>query len=239
MSTPQPDDRDPFNIRRPKVYEINGWRRLVFLPFACLLYVYQSTLRFRVSERERELLRRTPRPRLLVSWHNRGLVGPAMFARLLQADRITVLVSASRMAAWQAEFFTWQHFRVVRGSSTRRSIQGTLGMLRSIREGHDAAVAPDGPSGPLYSFKPGAVAMARKARVPMLLMIPSARAAFHLNGWDRHFVPWPFARVEVRIRVVRPDDPVWGGTDEEVAREIRRVCLEMTRDHFNVGLHEH
>ncbi len=234
MNPSKQDDQDPFNTKRPIVYEIRGWRRALFLPFAGLLRLYLLTLRFRVAGAERPLLQAPPRPRLLVMWHNRGLVAPIVFNRLLQPERITVMVSPSKMAAWQAAFFEFLRVRVVRGSSTRRSIQGTLEVLRSIRQGQDAAMAPDGPSGPLYSFKPGAVAMARKARVPMLLIMPNTARACHLKGWDRHFVPWPFARIEVRLRVVGPEDPVWEKTDDEVAIELRRVCLEMTGDRFNV-----
>ena len=234
MNPRNPDDHDPFNTKRPTVYHISGWRRLVLLPFSGLLYLYLLTLRFRITEEDRQLLRGSSRPRLLVLWHNRGLIAPMVFHRLLDPSYITIMVSPSKMAAWQAAFYELLRLNVVRGSSTRRSIQGTLETLRSIRQGNDAGMAPDGPSGPLYSFKAGSVAMARRLGVPMLLMMPNTACAFHLKGWDRHLVPWPFARITVRLKAVLPGDPIWENSDAAVARELRRVCLEMTEDRFNV-----
>jgi lysophospholipid acyltransferase (LPLAT)-like uncharacterized protein len=175
---------------------------------------------------------------MIVVWHNRSLVAPEMFRRFFDPSRIACLISPSRMAAWEVDYFRRFHLRAIRGSTTRRSIQAAREILQQLRAGNDIGISPDGPSGPLYTFRPGAVALARKAGVPLLLAIPNCRKAFRLKTWDRHMIPCPFARIEVAIRAIQPDDPVWEGPDAQIAAHARKVCLEITRDPFQVDPHE-
>ena len=82
------------------------------------------------------------------------------------------------------------------------------------------------------------VAIFKIAAVPILLLVPNARAALRLPTWDRHLVPLPFARIDLAARAILPDDPVWQEPDAAVAAHARRVCLELTRDPFQIDRHE-
>jgi lysophospholipid acyltransferase (LPLAT)-like uncharacterized protein len=239
LAMPASDNpHDPFNTRRPAVHELEGWRRLALPALALPLQAYGRSWRIRLDAPSAEVLAAVPAPRLIIVWHNRSLPAPEVFRRCLDPSRIACLISPSRMAAWEAGFFRRFHLRVVRGSSTRRSIQAAREILRELRAGNDAGISPDGPSGPLYCFRPGAVAIARKAAVPILLLVPNARAALRLPTWDRHLVPLPFARIDLAARAILPDDPVWREHDDAVAAHARRVCLELTRDPFQIDRHE-
>jgi len=238
MTRPAPDQHDPFNTRRPDVHELTGWRWILFYPAALGLWLYFLTWRFRIDAPDRRILESTPGPRLVVSWHNRSLVMPQLLRRILDPSKLFCLISPSRMAAWEVAFFDLFGLRVVRGSTTRRSIQAAIEILRALRRGDDAGISPDGPSGPLYAFQKGAVTLARKAGVPLIILVPNCRAAWRLRTWDRHLVPLPFARIRIRIRAVMPDDPVWNQSDEAVSAQLRRVCLEMTEDPFTMNDHE-
>ncbi|MFO7725856.1 MAG: DUF374 domain-containing protein [Oceanipulchritudo sp.] len=233
MKAPR-SNHDPFNTHRPAVHDLRGWRRLVFYPPAWSLQLYFRSLRFRLDPGSRELLRAIPPPRILVIWHNRSLVAPEMFRRFFDPTRIACLISPSRMAAWEVAFFKQFHLRAIRGSTTRRSIQAVREMFQLLREGNDIGISPDGPSGPLYSFQQGAVAIARKAGVPLLFPVPNCRAACRLRTWDRHLVPLPFARIDLPFRAILPDDPVWNESNAAVAARARQVCLELTRDPFQI-----
>ena len=232
------DSLDPFNTRRPKVYKLGFLQKLAFYPAAFFLLLYFRTWRISLDRESREILARIPSPRLIVSWHNRSLVMPEVLRRFFHPDQVSCLISPSRMAAWEVAFFRLFNLRIVRGSTTRRSIQAARDMLRESKAGYDVGITPDGPSGPLYSFKPGSVAIARRAGIPLLIVIPNARSARRLKTWDRHLVPWPFARIEVAIRVIPVNDPVWESDLAKVAGHVRQVCLEITRDPFHIDPHE-
>jgi lysophospholipid acyltransferase (LPLAT)-like uncharacterized protein len=235
---PSAHAHDPFNTRRPEVHELRGWRRVVLWPVAVLLQLYFRTWRIRLDADSAEALAATGPPRLIVVWHNRSLPMPEVFRRRFDPARVTCLISPSRMAAWEVAFFRRFRLRVVRGSTTRRSIPAAIELLRALRAGHDVGISPDGPSGPLYSFQPGAVAIARKAAVPLLLVIPNCRAALRLPTWDRHLVPLPFARIDLAVRSIPADDPLWCAPNAAVAARARQVCLEISRDPFQVDADE-
>lgn len=232
MVNKQLDKRDPFNTSRPVVYKLSGPQWLVFYPLAWILWLYFRSLRIRAETAEQAGLAAIPNPRMVIMWHNRSLVSCEVIRRLMRIEQFSALISPSRMAAWEVALFEFMKMKVIRGSTTRRSIQAGIEILRLLRQGGDVGISPDGPSGPLYSFQSGAVKLARSAGVPVVVLVPNCRFARRLRTWDRHLVPYPFAEVRVRIRVIATNDRVWELPDEEAAQEIKRVCLEMTEDPF-------
>ena len=59
-------------------------------------------------------------------------------------------------------------------------------------------ITPDGPRGPRFKFKPGAILLAQMSGRPMLpLAYAASRAA--LVHWDRFVLPLPFARIAIAI----------------------------------------
>jgi lysophospholipid acyltransferase (LPLAT)-like uncharacterized protein len=74
----------------------------------------------------------------------------------------------------------------------------SLELARLGREGASPVVSPDGPFGPYRRAKPGALIVAREARIPIQPWAVAARPSIRLNGrWDRHIVPLPFCRLRV------------------------------------------
>jgi len=191
-----------------------------------------------VDEPSREVLDTSTPPRILATWHNRSFATPAVVARLTDPAKVACLISPSKMAAWEVALFKFLNYKVVRGSTTRRSVQAGIELLRALREGNDVGITPDGPSGPLYAFQPGTAAIARKASSPTLFFGMNCRTAIRLNTWDRHMIPLPFSRIEVRIQKIDSTDPVWSGQPESTTIELRRVCLEVTEDPFKVSGYE-
>ena len=232
MNLPRPENHDPFNTERPVVFTLGLWQKVVFYPLAVVVVLYMRSWRIRIDGTARKELDMVARPRMLVAWHNRSLVSGEIVRRLLDHRRIATLISPSRMAAWEAALFRMLGFKVIRGSTTRRSIHASIEILRSLKDGDDVAVTPDGPSGPLYSFRSGATALACRAGVPLLLFASRCSSARRLKTWDRHMLPYPFATVHVSIKAIKPDDPVWRKPIAEVTAQIRKEYLEMTDDPF-------
>ena len=71
-----------------------------------------------------------------------------------------------------------------------------------LRAGHDIGITPDGPRGPCYDFKPGGVIVARRARVPVLLLGAEFESVWRLKSWDGFCIPQPFSRVRIRCEQV-------------------------------------
>lgn len=118
--------------------------------------------------------------------------------------------------------------RVIRGSSTHtgaRALRDYYQLL--VRDEVSPVITPDGPRGPRFRFKPGAIVLAQISGRPLVPMAYAASRAWFVS-WDRFVIPWPFARIAIAIGApVRvPADLQRGDT---VAMEAlqRRLELEM------------
>lgn len=234
--SPRADSSSAKAFQTDQVFQVTGLRYwLVFLPIAWLLKLYYSTLRWEMDAEDAKALKDQSRPILFVIWHNRSLLVPAIYQRFRCPERFTCLISPSKAAAWEARFFESYGIHCARGSSSRRSIQATREMLQAHRNGNDIGISPDGPSGPLYQMKRGAVMMARKTQSPLLMMGAESRAAIRLKTWDRHFIPLPFAKIRIRARMVESAE-IFGADndadDSEAAARLSQRLMELTRDNF-------
>ena len=89
---------------------------------------------------------------------------------------------------------------VVRGSSGRDGLEALQEMIQRVRSqpGFGAGLAVDGSRGPRGHVQGGIVRMARWTGGRILPMTASAnRGWIFRRSWDRTFLPFPFARVEI------------------------------------------
>ncbi|MGI9234721.1 MAG: lysophospholipid acyltransferase family protein [Woeseiaceae bacterium] len=133
-------------------------------------------------------------------WHQHHLLGSSLIRSWVKRGfRACFLVSASvdgevpdRIArAWGAE--------VIRGSANRSGALALRDMQRMMKAGYSIITTADGPRGPQYEFKIGAILMARIAAVPILPIACAAERAWYLDRWDNFMVPKPFSRVVLAI----------------------------------------
>jgi lysophospholipid acyltransferase (LPLAT)-like uncharacterized protein len=67
-----------------------------------------------------------------------------------------------------------------------------------VREGISPVITPDGPKGPPWVFKGGALMLAQLSQRPIIPMSYYASRAWHA-GWDDFVIPQPFARIVIAI----------------------------------------
>lgn len=135
-------------------------------------------------------------PCIWVGWHGAVLVTLGLHRRL-RARPVTsfspVGVSGEAMMAWLRVF----NVRPVPITGT--TFDGI--MLRRLREaianGSDILIAADGPAGPRWQAKPGALWLGSVAGVPVIPVGAAGSPAIKLPRWDRHLVPMPGARLSV------------------------------------------
>ncbi len=131
-------------------------------------------------------------------WHNRFIVMPYIYRFFLKRSRIAVIVSQSRDGALVDGFLSRYGFRTVRGSSSRGGRRAMLGLVRSLRDGWDAAVTPDGPRGPRYRVQNGIITVAAATGVPIVPVSYSSSLRFIFRGsWDHFRLPLPASRIRV------------------------------------------
>jgi lysophospholipid acyltransferase (LPLAT)-like uncharacterized protein len=112
---------------------------------------------------------------------------------------------------------------VIRGSSTHTGARALRDYYQALaHEGVSPAITPDGPRGPPWKFKPGAVLLAQLSGRPMIPLSFAASRAWKIK-WDRFVIPKPFSRIVIAV-----GEPVYvpKGLD---AAGLERLELDMER----------
>jgi hypothetical protein len=133
------------------------------------------------------------RPFIFALWHSRIL--PLLY--LHRNEAVVLLISRHRDGGHLATLAERWGYQFVRGSSKRGGEVGLLGIVRALKEGAVVAVTPDGPRGPAQRIKPGIVAAAQHADVPIVPATARPARAWVLGTWDRMCIPKPFTAIEV------------------------------------------
>jgi lysophospholipid acyltransferase (LPLAT)-like uncharacterized protein len=139
-----------------------------------------------------------------VYWHQHQLFCVRFL--LEQRDRGLVLgflISPSVDGEMPAMIAQRAGAHVLRGSSNKTGARALRDYYVALQQGVSPAITPDGPSGPRFEFKPGAVLLAQLSGRPILPLAFAASRAWRFTAWDRFVLPWPFARVVVAVGVPR------------------------------------
>jgi lysophospholipid acyltransferase (LPLAT)-like uncharacterized protein len=88
---------------------------------------------------------------------------------------------------------------VIRGSSTATGARALRDYYEAlVKQGVSPVITPDGPRGPRFEFKPGAILLAQMSGRPVLPMAYAATRAW-LIKWDKFVLPVPFSRIAIAI----------------------------------------
>jgi lysophospholipid acyltransferase (LPLAT)-like uncharacterized protein len=197
-----------------------GWRdRLIIraadLFFFTLIRMICATCRWEAHGAEHlEAIHGGGRRAIFTFWHV-CIFGATWFWR---KRGIVVMSSTSRDAEYTARFIKRFGYGAARGSATRGSRQAMAEMADCLLSGLDVAFTIDGPRGPAYQAKPGAVTLARHTGQAILPFHVAASRYWELPSWDRLQIPRPFARAAVFI-----------GEPITVARHAGRDEVEATQ----------
>ncbi len=88
---------------------------------------------------------------------------------------------------------------VIRGSSTHTGARSLRDYYQAlVKDNQSPVITPDGPKGPRFKFKPGAILLAQMSGRPILPMAYAA-SRVSLVKWDKFVIPWPFSRIVIAI----------------------------------------
>jgi lysophospholipid acyltransferase (LPLAT)-like uncharacterized protein len=176
--------RDPKSIRRAAqvaAFIARGWK-------LTLRYAYRPLTTYLGNDRP-ELIGNAQY--IYAFWHEHLFMPACVYGR----PDTAVLIGQhadGEIIAQVAERFG---FRVVRGSTTRG---GTAALLQMLRKGWGArhlAITPDGPRGPRRKCQFGAVYLASRTGLPIVVGGFGFSHCWRAGSWDRFAVPLPFSRV--------------------------------------------
>src|SRR5215467_8526471 len=162
---------------------------------------------------------------IYVFWHDRIFLTTYWWRK----RRIVVMTSRSFDGEYIARFIQRFGYGAVRGSSTRGAVGAVVEMARLMRAGCTTAFTIDGPKGPRYIAKMGAVLLAKKTGHPILPVTMALQSFWTTPSWDLFQIPKPFTRAHV---YVAPPIYVPADADEETLA-AKRDELQEVLDHLN------
>ncbi len=185
-----------------------------------LIGLLAKTIRFQYQGEEhyRNILEKGQHP-IYALWHDRIV----LCSYYLRKRKIVAMTSLSLDGEYIARLIQLQGNGAVRGSSTRGGVKGLVEMIRLAKQGASMCFIVDGPKGPRYVAKEGAVLLAKKAGMPILPLSVEVKHFRETKGWDKMQVARPFTRGKVFV-----GEPIYVPADAEV--ESKRQELQAALD---------
>ena len=191
--------------------------------FYLFITLIGKTVRFEVEGWENfQKIEESGHQPIYTFWHNKIFPGTYYFR-----DRgIVIVTSQSFDGEYIARFIQRFGYGAVRGSSTRGGLGALIEAIRCMKEGKPAGFTVDGPKGPRYEAKTGAVILAKKTGNPMMPFTVQAKKYWEIGSWDRLQIPKPFtsAKIIIGTPIYVPAD-----ADEEMV-EGKRLELQRSLD---------
>ena len=78
------------------------------------------------------------------------------------------------------------------GSTNRNAARVLIQAIKTIKEGYDIGITPDGPKGPRHEVADGIIVMAQKTKAKIVLVEIKPTKFWQLNSWDKFIIPKPF-----------------------------------------------
>jgi lysophospholipid acyltransferase (LPLAT)-like uncharacterized protein len=126
----------------------------------------------------------------------------------------------------------------IRGSASHTGARALRDYYEAlVKQGVSPSITPDGPKGPRFVFKPGAILLSQMSQRPMLPLAFAASRAW-LIAWDKFVIPWPFSRIVIAVgkpvqvpRTLKPE--ALEALQKDMAAELKRL-FTVARDELKV-----
>ena len=134
--------------------------------------------------------------------------------------------SRSRDGEYIARFIQRFGYGAARGSSSKGAGRALAEMVECMENGIDVAFTIDGPRGPVYVAKDGAVILARHTGHAILPFHITMARCVQAPSWDRLQIPLPFTRAVMLI-----GEPIYVSRDgDEDEARAKQALLQSRLD---------
>jgi lysophospholipid acyltransferase (LPLAT)-like uncharacterized protein len=191
-----------------------------------LVSLWTRTLRVRYLGVEQRVHKLPRRPTgIFVFWHQRMLA----FAGVFQHTGFRVIVSQHGDGEMIARIVEGLGMQAIRGSTTRGGVHALREILRDSDRDVQIAITPDGPRGPRFAFREGAIYLASRSGLALFPVAVSFASYISLPTWDGFIIPRPFTRTVMRLgeKIVVPPD-IEREEIEKLRSEAERRLRELT-----------
>lgn len=134
-------------------------------------------------------------PVIFAFWHADLLMQPYLYTQFRKVPKANVLISEHFDGKIIAAVIAFFGLGTIRGSTTRGGAKVLIQGLKSLEEGYDIGITPDGPKGPRYTIANGIVVMAQKRNTKVIIFHCRPSSYWQLSSWDKFVIPKPFGEL--------------------------------------------
>jgi lysophospholipid acyltransferase (LPLAT)-like uncharacterized protein len=136
---------------------------------------------------------------IIACWHSDLLMIP-IYRHIRPHRSASAIISQHKDGEIVAKVLSYLSIKSLRGSTRKGARKVLLEAFRAIRTGDEIQISPDGPKGPRYHINDGAVALAQKGHLPIMIIGYRADRYWQLKSWDKFVIPKPFAKIDFYIQ---------------------------------------
>ena len=154
-------------------------------------------------------------------WHGDLLMQPFNYKNFKSEGTVKGMISEHRDGEAIRKTVEYLGIGSLSGSSTRGGVKALIGAIKSLKNGIDIAITPDGPKGPIYSIADGVVMIAQKTNKKILPFSCIPSKYWQIKSWDKFIIPKPFGQIDFYIG--EPIDVMGMNMDEAKALILERM----------------
>lgn len=171
-------------------------------------------------------------------WHQHLMAGvPYLLGKRALGMKLGFMISPSVDGEVGAMAARRLGGHVVRGSSSYTGARALRDFYLAVaKENVSLLITPDGPRGPRYQAKSGALMIAQLAGKPIVPISYAASRVFKLRAWDRFILPLLFARIAIAVGEPIAVPKVMAPQDLEVMQQRLNEALRTLYERARAGL---
>lgn len=134
----------------------------------------------------------TEEPTIFACWHGELLMLPYLYSYYRKVPYAKVLISSHFDGALISKTIKYFGLGTIAGSSNRNAARALIEAIKTLKEGYDIGITPDGPKGPRHEVADGIIVMAQKTKAKIVLVEIKPTKSWRLKSWDIFIIPRPF-----------------------------------------------
>ncbi|MEA1917671.1 MAG: lysophospholipid acyltransferase family protein [Campylobacterota bacterium] len=129
-------------------------------------------------------------------WHGDLLLAPYIYYQLRSTPNANVLISDHFDGKIIASIMRYFRLGTIHGSSNKNAAKVLINAMKTLKNGQDIGITPDGPKGPRCEVADGIIIMAKKTSSKIICFNSRPSTYWRLKSWDRFVIAKPFSSIE-------------------------------------------
>lgn len=190
---------------------------LIFLIMKLLWFTYRKKYHFIDAPIEEQCI--------AVTWHSELLIAPQVYQQLRKKQKTAAIIAQHYDGELMARTLQFLGIKPLRGSSRRGAKAVLIAAINALKEDYSIMITPDGPKGPRYSMSDGAVALALRSKLPLMIVNYQPNRYWQLKSWDKFLIPKPFTTLDIYHQIIHLQEMQKDEAKNHLAKQMQTYAL--------------